>query len=112
MNTSANYTTTTNQLDLALAHQAMFTVPDASGVQIVCREGSLWITLDNDPRDVVLAPGESFITTEHRRALIYAMRSSALSLATTPCAQGRVPVNRVSRARDASGPFALQPACS
>jgi hypothetical protein len=112
MNTSANYTTATNQLDLALTHQAMFTVPDASGVQIVCREGSLWITLDNDPRDVVLAPGESFITTEHRRALIYAMRSSALTLAATPCTARRVPVNRVSRAKDASGPFALQPACS
>lgn len=112
MNTSANYTPATNQLDLALAHQAMFIVPDVSGVQIVCREGSLWITLDNDPRDVVLAPGESFITTEHRRVLIYAMRSSALTLAATPCTAGRVPVNRVSRPKDASRPFTLQPACS
>ena len=111
MNTVAS-TPANNQLDLALAHQAMFTVPDASGVQIVCREGSLWITLDNDPRDIVLMPGESFITTEHRRALIYAMHSSALTLAATPCAAVRMSVNRVSRARAASGPFALQPACS
>jgi hypothetical protein len=105
----------TNQLDLSLAHQGLFTVPDASGVQVICREGSLWITLDNDPRDIVLAPGESFITTEHRRALIYAMGASALTLAASPCTEGRSRVNRVSRQSrdgDSSSPFALQPACS
>ena len=41
-------TTSSNQFDLSLAHQAMFSVSDASGVQIVCREGSLWVTLDDD----------------------------------------------------------------
>ena len=102
----------TNQLHLSLAHEGLFTVPDASGVQVICREGSLWITLDNDPRDIVLAPGESFITTEHRRALIYAMGTSALTLSAAPCTAGRRPVNRVSRKADASAPFALQPACS
>lgn len=78
--------TPSKQFDLALAHQAMFKVTDAAGVQITCREGSLWLTLDGDPRDIVLSAGDDFIATEHRRAVIYALAPSTLSLAMTPSA--------------------------
>jgi hypothetical protein len=69
-----------NQFELSLATQVMFSLPDAADVQIVCRHGSLWITLDHDLRDVVLGSGDTFMTTEHRRALIYAIAPSSLSL--------------------------------
>ena len=75
--------TTVAALDLRLAHQAMFRVPDAAGVEIVCRSGSIWITLDNDPRDIVLEASDSFTALEHRAALIYAMESSRVSVAGT-----------------------------
>lgn len=88
------------QFDLALAHQAMFKVVDPAGLRIVCREGSLWITLDGDPRDIVLSAGDSFAATEHRRALIYALAPSTLSLAMMPCA---APARRVGPAHVASG---------
>ena len=39
---------------LNLRRQAIFSVPDAADVRIACVEGSVWITLDNDPRDVLL----------------------------------------------------------
>lgn len=103
-------TTPSKPLDLSLPHQAMFNVSDAAGVQIVCRAGSLWVTLDGDPRDIVLDAGERFMATEHRRALIYAMAPSALSLAMAP---GVAPARRAGRAHAASGvkvTFALQPA--
>jgi hypothetical protein len=102
--------TTSNQFDLSLAHQAMFNVSDAAGVQITCREGSLWVTLDGDPQDTVLDAGDSFMATEHRRALIYAMAPSSLSLAM---ARSVAPARRARRAHAASGAkvtFALQPA--
>ena len=98
------------QFELSLAHQAMFSVSDASGVQISCREGSLWVTLDDDPRDVVLAAGESFVTTQHRRALIYAMEPSSLSLATTAVARAARPAGRRPAASGAKVILALQPA--
>lgn len=75
--------TPSKQFDLALAHQAMFKVTDAAGVQITCRQGSLWLTLDGDPRDIVLSAGDNFTATEHRRAMIYALAPSTLSLAMT-----------------------------
>ena len=63
-----------------LAARRLFDVPDAAAVQIRCTAGSLWITLDHDPRDIILAPGESFLTTEHKRALLYALEPAAFAL--------------------------------
>lgn len=102
--------TDSSPLDLTLTHQAMFSVSDAAGIQITCHEGSLWVTLDDDQRDIVVDAGGSFLTTEHRRALIYAMKPSSLSLvmaATTaqPRRAGRTPV-----AAEVKVTFALQPA--
>lgn len=88
--------TTPNQFDLALAHAAIFEVTDAAGVQISCREGSLWLTLDGDARDIVIAAGESFTATEHRRALVYALTPSSLSVAVAP---NTAPAHPAPRAR-------------
>jgi hypothetical protein len=103
-------TTPSKPLELSLAHQAMFNVSDAAGVRIVCRAGSLWVTLDGDPRDIVLAAGERFMATEHRRALIYAMAPSALSLTMAP---GVAPARWTGRTQACAGAkvtFALAPA--
>ncbi len=69
-----------NHFDLDLERRAMFNLPDAAGVNITCRDGTVWITLDNDSRDYVLEAGDSFCNTEHRRALIYAMRPSRIAV--------------------------------
>jgi hypothetical protein len=66
--------------EIGLAARSLFEIPDAAGVRIVCRRGSLWLTLDNDTRDIVLEPGESFVTTEHRRALLYALRPACVTV--------------------------------
>lgn len=72
--------TPSKHFDLNLEQRALFNLPDAAGVQIVCREGSVWITLDNDLRDYVLEAGDTFTNTEHKRALIYAMRPSTIAV--------------------------------
>jgi hypothetical protein len=103
-------TTVTHHFELQLDPKTMFDVTDAAGVQIQCREGSLWVTLDGDPRDIVLDAGESFTSTERRRALIYALAPSSLSLAM---ARRVVPARRPWHARATAGTqvsFALQPA--
>lgn len=68
------------RFDLGLRRDALFSVPDAAGVHILCRNGTVWITLDGDPRDIVLEASDSFTTPEHRRALIYAMKPSCISV--------------------------------
>ena len=102
--------TATHHLDLSLEPKALFNVSDAAGVQILCRSGSLWVTLDGDPRDIVLDAGDQFTATEHRRALIYALGPASLSLSMAPATR---PARRTWRARPAAAPrvsFPLQPA--
>lgn len=99
-----------SQFDLSLARQGMFSVADAAGLQMTCREGSLWITLDNDTRDIVLSAGECFLTTQHRRAIIYAMGPSSLSLELVPAAQAGRRTGKAGGSRSARMMLALQPA--
>ena len=63
-----------------LAPRQLHSIPDASGVGITCRSGSVWITVDNDPTDYVLEAGESFITSDHGRALVYALGEARIDL--------------------------------
>jgi hypothetical protein len=69
-----------SRYQVSLAHQGLFDIADAAGVNMRCDEGSVWITLDNDPRDIVLEAGEVFATHEHRHALVYALSPSTLTL--------------------------------
>lgn len=100
----------TSQFDLSLAHQGMFSVADAAGLLMTCREGSLWITLDNDTRDIVLSAGERFLATQHRRAIIYAMGPSSLSLELAPATQAARRTGKAGGSRGARMMLALQPA--
>ena len=87
--------------DVRLDHRAMFTLPDAANLEVICETGSVWITLDNDPRDIVLEPHQHFTTPEHRTAVVYALEASKLSVvklkeAVAPCR------NAVARRRSAT----------
>ncbi len=76
---------------VSLPARQMFVIPDAASARILCTSGCLWLTLDDDPRDVILEPGDGFETAEHRRALLYAIEGSAFVLAA--------PVQRTVRRR-------------
>lgn len=65
---------------VSLPARQLFELPDASAARILCTSGCLWLTLDDDLRDVILQPGDSFETGEHRRALLYALQVSAFVL--------------------------------
>ena len=68
----------THPYEVRLAARGLYAIADVSGLRIACEQGSVWITLDDDPRDIVLEPGESFRGSEHRRALIYALKTCQL----------------------------------
>lgn len=70
-----------SNFSLNLHKQAMFTVPDASKVRIGVADGSVWITLDDDTKDYVLDACGVFTTTEQRRAVVYALQPSRITVA-------------------------------
>jgi hypothetical protein len=69
-----------HRFQISLSKRSIFTLPDAAGVGIECRSGSVWVTLDDDPRDIVLAAGERFEGADHRRALVSALEPSCIAV--------------------------------
>ena len=53
------------------------------GRRIECVTGSLWVTQDGNPRDIVLAPGESFTFDQRGDALISAFDDARFLLLET-----------------------------
>jgi Protein of unknown function (DUF2917) len=68
------------RMGLDLQHKALFTLADALGVRIRCTSGSIWLTLDNDARDILLNPGDVFEPTAHSRVVLYSLQASHVSL--------------------------------
>lgn len=54
---------------------------------ITVNRGSVWVTLDNDERDIVLEPGESFEAPAGRRIVLYAFEVSLVALRPAELAQ-------------------------
>jgi len=48
------------------------------GQRMECVDGCVWITLDGDPRDIVLEAGQTFTADRNQRALIHALEASLL----------------------------------
>ncbi len=78
--------TASSCFQLSLPRRAVFAVPDGAGVGIACRSGSVWITLDHDVRDIVLAPGERFEGSGHRRMLVSALEASCIAVSQAQAA--------------------------
>jgi len=53
-------------------------INDGEGFVIKCLEGALWITQSNDPRDIVLGAGESFVLDKPGLALVCAAAGPAM----------------------------------
>ena len=65
---------------LTLERNAVLAFDHARRARILCTYGALWITLDDDPRDIILAAGESFVVDRDARVLVTAVRPSSLLL--------------------------------
>ncbi|HEY8622340.1 MAG TPA: DUF2917 domain-containing protein [Casimicrobiaceae bacterium] len=62
---------------------------DAEGTVIAVESGCLWVTMENDPRDVILMPGMRFEVDRSGRTIIAAEEDSRFGLlAPGDCAEG------------------------
>ncbi|HEY8047641.1 MAG TPA: DUF2917 domain-containing protein [Ramlibacter sp.] len=66
---------------IVLAPRQLHTIADASGVEIACRSGAVWITVDGDLNDYVLEAGDTFVTDKRARVLVYALGAARIDLA-------------------------------
>ncbi len=66
---------------LRLARGQTLKVVDALGSTICVREGSVWITEENLPKDVVLEAGHCYQLSRQGLALVHAFGDAAVALA-------------------------------
>lgn len=59
------------------------TVMQPQGSIIECLNGSIWVTLDNDLRDVILEAGQSFLADSDQRLLVHALDESRVRILET-----------------------------
>lgn len=65
---------------IELARGDILPLERASGVNLGCLQGTLWITEENTPVDVVLGAGESYAVEAKGRTLVQAMDDARLSI--------------------------------
>lgn len=53
-------------------------LPDARHTRLCSAEGTLWVTLDHDARDIVLEPGQCFIVPDDRGVTVSALSARAV----------------------------------
>ena len=58
-----------------------FALDTAEPVTVSCLEGMLWLTLDGDPIDYVLAPGQALRVPAGRSVVIQALREARFGFA-------------------------------
>ena len=71
------------QGNLELARSGHVEVIDGRGSSLRCLFGSVWVTQDGDPRDIVLAAGESFTLDRDGVAIIFATAHAGLAFSAT-----------------------------
>lgn len=68
------------QAEIQLGNGTSIRVINGVGATIACRDGSVWITQDSDPRDVLLRAGDAFTLNRTGLAIIEALDTARIHL--------------------------------
>jgi hypothetical protein len=69
---------------VSLAWEHPLTVSDGKGTCITARRGAVWITIDDDLRDIVLESGESFLLEKSERVIVQAIGKAEVVITPPP----------------------------
>jgi hypothetical protein len=64
------------RLDLAKHEAAQ--LQNACHTRLKCLDGTAWVTMDNDRRDIVLSRGDSFVVDSGERVIVSALGSGTI----------------------------------
>ena len=64
----------------ALPHRGLHTLHDAQGRWLQCLEGTLWLTQQDDPRDIVLQAGEGARLDTPGLSVVYGLSAARFAL--------------------------------
>jgi Protein of unknown function (DUF2917) len=91
-----------NQDGLCLKRNQVVKVRGGIGHSVVCESGTVWVTQDGDPRDIILRAGDSFTIDRSGPALVQAFEQAAISI-TRSAVQNRASVRAALARRAMAG---------
>jgi hypothetical protein len=65
---------------IALSRQSMHRIENGKGSEVFCLRGVVWVTQEGDPRDLILASGQSFVLDRKGVAVVYALKDAAITV--------------------------------
>lgn len=76
-----------SQSEICLSRRQTLSLADGTGVRVTADAGTLWVTQDNDRRDIVLHAGESVWFAQAGKVIVQALAPARLTLVRQPRAQ-------------------------
>ena len=86
---------------ISLAARSVHRIENAKGIRVSCIRGVAWITQERDPRDLILAAGQSVVLDQPGLAVAYAFKEAVLTLAPAwqlPAPRSPAPATQPERA--------------
>ncbi|MBT9464447.1 DUF2917 domain-containing protein [Hydrogenophaga sp.] len=73
-----------NHPPIAMKKNALLSIAQPLGYRIDCLKGTLWITQDGYPQDVILGAGEHHVTDHRPRLIVQALESGVIRISARP----------------------------
>ena len=65
---------------VSLAPRALHRIRDGEGLILLCLKGAVWLTQEDDARDIILTAGESFTLDRKGLAVLYALSAACIGM--------------------------------
>ena len=65
---------------VSLAPRALHRIRDGEGLILLCLKGAVWVTQEDDVRDIILTAGESFTLDRKGLAVLYALSAACIGM--------------------------------
>jgi DUF2917 family protein len=72
-----------NFVRIALKARSVYRIANGLGLKVSCLRGQVWVTQSNDPRDIIVTGGNSFVLDRPGVAVVFAF-TDALTLVGEP----------------------------
>lgn len=69
---------TTTSTETHLAAHEVWSSEAIPGLQIVCKQGIVWLTQSNDPHDHILSPAQQFLAAYRGKVVVQALTAATI----------------------------------
>ena len=65
---------------ISLAPRGLHRIVDGEGLILLCLKGAVWVTQEDDARDIILTAGECFALDRKGLAVLYALSAACIAM--------------------------------